>query len=190
MMAPVLDATALLHGDAEAEFFDPAGVRVVKEFSQAPRLSGLAGTSVALLSNRKRNADALLERIGEILRVEHGVSAVLVEAKDAMSLPAPESQLAGIASRVEAVVVAVGDCGSCSATSVMDAIAAERIGVPAVPIVTEQFRSGAEMVSSIQGAEGFPIAYVEHPIATLDKDGIQDRARAAVAEIVRILCIE
>ena len=69
----------------------------------------------------------------------------------------------------------------------MDAVAAERYGLPAVPIVTEAFRSGAEVVASIQGATGFPIAYVEHPIATLDDDELRARARIAVDGVIGIL---
>ncbi|MCR2808406.1 MULTISPECIES: UGSC family (seleno)protein [unclassified Microbacterium] len=168
-------------------FYEPCGFTESKDFSPAPRVGRLVGLSVGLLSNRKRNADRLLEFVAEILASQHGIASSIVDEKEAMSLPAPEAQLRSMAERVEALVVAVGDCGSCSATTVMDAIAAERFGLPAVPIVTEQFRSGAEMVASIQGADDFPIAYVEHPIATLDDDGLRERAQRAVDQVVAIL---
>jgi len=173
--------------DLEARFYEPCGTETAKDFSGAPRVARLQGTTIALLSNQKRNADRLLELVAQLLLDEHGIGATVVDKKEAMSLPAPDDQLRDLARRAEALVVAVGDCGSCSATSVMDAVAAERLGLPAVPIVTGQFQSGADMVATIQGATGFPMAYVEHPIATLDEDGLRERARAAVEQIVAIL---
>jgi len=176
--------------DLEATFYDPAGSSDERSFTPAPRPRGTQGATVALLSNQKRNADKLLAAIDRILREEHGVATTMTEVKTAMSLPAPADQLHSLAQRADALIVAVGDCGSCSATSVMDAIAAERFGIPAVPIVTDSFRIGAETVAEIQGAPGFPVAYVQHPIATLSDDEITARARDAVAAAMRILAGE
>ena len=186
MTTDTLSATAVLDVYAD-ELYDPTGSQAAHVYQAAPRVRSLAGTTVALLSNQKRNADILLGHVADLLQQEHGVTATILDAKVAMSMPAPADQLRSLAGRAEVLVTAVGDCGSCSATSVMDAIAAEAYGIPSVPIVTEQFRSGAEMVTEIQGAEGFPIAFVEHPIATLDDAQLRDRARVAVGRIVDIL---
>lgn len=173
--------------DDELFFYDPTGTARDHSYTAAPRVRSLTGVTVALLSNQKRNADALLGHIAELLRDEHGATATLIDVKEMMSRPAPDDQLQSLAGRAEVLVTAVGDCGSCSATSVMDAIKAESFGIPSVPVVTEQFRSGAEMVSEIQGAPGFPMAIVEHPIATLDDAQLRERAASAVEQIVRIL---
>jgi hypothetical protein len=49
----------------------------------------------------------------------------------------------------QAVVVGVGDCGSCSSCSLHDAIAAERQGVPAIGVMTTRFVSAAEMMCRV-----------------------------------------
>lgn len=173
--------------DDEARFYDPTGEAAERSFHPAPRVPAVAGATVALLDNGKRDADRFLRHLAAVLQEEYGVAATVGDRKETTALPAPAEQLRALGEQASALVVAMGDCGSCSATSVMDALAAERLGIPAVPIVTEAFRSGAEMVAVLHGAPGYPAAFVAHPIATVDDAGLRERARVAAAEVVRIL---
>lgn len=173
--------------DDEARFYDPTGEAAERSFAPAPRVTSIAGTTIALLDNGKLDADRFLGHLATVLREEHGVAATVGDRKETTALPAPADQLTALGGQASALIVAMGDCGSCSATSVMDAIAAERLGIPAVPIVTDAFRAGAEMVAMLHGAPGYPAAFVAHPIATVDDEGLRTRARVAANEIVRIL---
>ncbi len=64
---------------------------------------------------------------------------------------------------------------------------AERNGVPAVSIMTTAFVDAAELMARVQGVPLHPFAVIEHPIASADSTGIDDRARIAVVKAVEIL---
>lgn len=57
-----------------------------------------------------------------------------------------------------------------------DALAAERIGVPAVAIVTEPFVASATEIARIEGLPGYRFVTIPHPIAGDDDDALRDKA--------------
>ena len=71
-----------------------------------------------------------------------------------------------------------------------DAIAAERVGVPAVGVMTEKFVSAAELMSRALGADGYPFAVIDHPVSSATSDELLARAEATVEAIARITGIE
>ena len=70
--------------------------------------SRLAKQVIALLDNRKGNANHLLARIGAGLRAQ-GAAETPLWSKPIFSRPAPEPIVAEIAARCDAVVTAIGD---------------------------------------------------------------------------------
>ncbi len=62
-----------------------------------------------------------------------------------------------------------------------DAIAAERLGVPAVGIMTTQFVSAAELMARVLGADGYPFAVIDHPISSATPEQLAARAAQAAA---------
>ena len=68
-----------------------------------------------------------------------------------------------------------------------DAIIAERLGVPAVGIMTTEFVSAAELMRRVLGAESHAFATIDHPISSASGDELADRARKAVAQSAEIL---
>ncbi len=72
------------------------------------RLSTLAGRTVGLLDNGKRNVDTLLDHLEALLRLQHGVSTVVRLHKPDASRPAPEDVVKEFAG-CDAVISAVGD---------------------------------------------------------------------------------
>ncbi len=64
---------------------------------------------------------------------------------------------------------------------------AERNGVPAVSIMTTAFVDAAELMARAQGVPLHPFAVIEHPLASVDPTGIDDRAQIAVVKAVEIL---
>ena len=56
------------------ELLDPTVEQPVQAVSFSPRPQALAGKRVALIENTKYNSDKLLQRIGDILKKEHGVA--------------------------------------------------------------------------------------------------------------------
>jgi hypothetical protein len=68
-----------------------------------------------------------------------------------------------------------------------DALQAERLGIPAVAIITDRFVSTVDAVGRWSGLPGYPYAVLEHPFAGNDEATLQAKAAIAVRAIVPLL---
>ena len=68
-----------------------------------------------------------------------------------------------------------------------DAIEAERLGIPAVAVITERFLRSAQLVGELNGLPGYPFVVIGHPVANDDDAALRLKAEAAVREIVPLL---
>lgn len=64
---------------------------------------------------------------------------------------------------------------------------AERLGIPAVGIMTDRFVVTARLVAQLNGLPDYPFAVIVHPVANNDDDTLRAKARAAVDQIVPML---
>ena len=64
---------------------------------------------------------------------------------------------------------------------------AERLGIPAVGIMTEKFVSAAELMGRVLGADGYPFVTIPHPISSATGEELVAAARNAAAECVALL---
>jgi hypothetical protein len=85
---------------------------------------------------------------------------------------------------VDAVVVGVGNCGSCTPAVIRGAIAAERAGLPAVSIVSSGFIGQAVAVAVALGLESAPIAEYPGIIPFDSADEFAEKVREAVVPAV------
>ncbi len=74
----------------------------------APAVPSLAGRTIGLLDNRKKNSDRLLDFVEEILCREHGVGRVVRARKADPSRPASEEIMARF-DGCDALFTGVGD---------------------------------------------------------------------------------
>jgi hypothetical protein len=153
----------------------------------ASRPAGLQGRTVGLLANTKRNAEQFLDAVADLLAAEHGAADVVRRRKLSITDPVPADTLAELVAACDVVVVGVGDCGSCSASAVADGLALEAAGVPAVVICSDAFTVSADAMARLQGSPGYGYITTAHPVAPLDADGVRERARLALPEIVGTL---
>jgi hypothetical protein len=91
------------------EFLDPTAEAIAQEVPRVPGLPSLAGKRVALIDNTKTNSDRLLEKIGDILKVEHGVAETRVWRKRNPSVPIEDPALAEVRDKFDIAVAGVGD---------------------------------------------------------------------------------
>ncbi len=91
------------------ELLDPTVEQPAQSISFAPRPSALAGKRVALIENTKHNSDRLLERIGDILKKEHGVSEWKLFHKHNSSVPAHKEVIDEVKGAYDLMVAGVGD---------------------------------------------------------------------------------
>lgn len=68
-----------------------------------------------------------------------------------------------------------------------DALEAERLGIPAVAVITDRFTRSADLVAKINGLPGYPYAVIGHPIAGDSDDALRAKAEIALERIVPLL---
>jgi hypothetical protein len=73
---------------------------------------------------------------------------------------------------------------------VADGIIFERLGVPAVSIVTNAFTQSSNAMATIQGAPGYRYAMVPHPLSSLTPDECHQRAGEVLPQVLSILGLE
>jgi hypothetical protein len=64
-----------------------------------------------------------------------------------------------------------------------DSIMAERLGVPAVGVMTTRFVTAAKLMAKVLGMPDYPFAVIEHPISNAGDAGLEARARATLKDI-------
>ncbi len=153
----------------------------------AGRKPDLRGSKVGLLANVKRNAEQFLDDVGALLQQDHGVAGVVRRKKMSITDPVPPDILAELVAECDAVVVGVGDCGSCSASAVADGLALEAAGIPAVVVCSDAFSVSADAMAALQGSPGYHYVQTAHPVAPLTPPELRERAVAALPEIVATL---
>jgi hypothetical protein len=87
----------------------------------------------------------------------------------------------------DAVVLGVGDCGSCSAAAIADGVNFERQGLPAAVICSEAFVATADAMAEIQEASGYHYVTTPHPVAGLSPEQVAERADLAADRIAAML---
>jgi hypothetical protein len=68
-----------------------------------------------------------------------------------------------------------------------DAIAAERLGIPAVAVITDRFERSAQVVAELNGLPGYPFASIAHPVANDSDEALRAKAVLAARRIVPLL---
>lgn len=68
-----------------------------------------------------------------------------------------------------------------------DGILLERAGIPAVSLCTDAFKITAEAMANQMGFPGYQYVAVSHPIASRTEKEIDEMARDALPNVIRVL---
>jgi hypothetical protein len=169
------------------ELLDPTREAAGAEPTYAARSGTLAGKRVGLIENTKFNSDNILRKIGEILVAKHGAASYKLYRKRYSSVPAHEEILQDIQANCDVMVAGIGDCGSCSSGSVLDGILLEMRDIPSASIITHLFVNTGKAMAKQWSDPDYKFLVMEHPIANLPDDLLQQRAEQIVPEIVELL---
>jgi hypothetical protein len=149
----------------------------------APRVSSPSDATLLLICNGKPRARELLTFVGEELQKRLDISTVEIHQKPAASTLLEPELVATLAARSTFVVTGVGDCGSCSACSLHDAVQFEKEGTPATLVLTTVFEQHVESFARNLGMPGYPVAPVRHLVSSLSDDELRQVA-ADVAPLI------
>jgi hypothetical protein len=169
------------------ELLDPTREAEGSAPTYAERPRSLKGARVGLIENTKFNSDDILKRIGEILIRDHGAASYKLYRKRYSSVPAHDEIIQDLVKNCDVMVAGVGDCGSCSSGSVLDGILLEMRNIPSASIITHLFENTGRAMAKQWGNKDYRFLIMEHPIANLPEDLLQDRAERIVPEIVEVL---
>ena len=140
----------------------------------APRLDTLEGKAIGLWSNKKLNADNLLEFIRQELAKDYSFSIVHGVYDPGRLM---EEHEWGDLEQCDAVILANGDCGACSTSGIANAIEMEKKGIPAVLVSTTPFIDAVITTTKMSNMPSIEWAIVDHPIGSLDEDAVRQRAK-------------
>lgn len=68
-----------------------------------------------------------------------------------------------------------------------DSIVAERLGVPAVGVMTTRFVSAAELMCRVLGMPDYKFAVIDHPISSASDERLRAYAEATLAQARELL---
>lgn len=68
-----------------------------------------------------------------------------------------------------------------------DAISAEKLGIPAVAVITQRFLPTARAMWTFAGLKDYPVSCVAHPISHNTEAEVRSKAKEIVSHAVAIL---
>lgn len=179
--------TAQLAG-AGTQALQPIGFTPPVVATMAPPLALKPGTHIALLSNGKANGTELLEAVAQQLQREVGHELTFKHyRKPSVSVPATPEDVAEICATADAVICAIGDCGSCSSRTMRDAIDFELAGIPSVAIIADALIVPVNYMRRISGMPDYPFCITAFPVGNLTPAETTERAESIALEVLQLL---
>ena len=154
------------------------------------RLDGLDGKRIGFVWDYVFRGDEMFPLIEAEIR-RHHPDATFVPFETFGNIHGKESdpvldQLAAKLreQQVDAVVVGVGNCGSCTPAVVRGALIAERAGMPSVALVSSGFKNQAEAVARAYGLSDLSLAVYPGVIPFDSREQLEEKIRDTVAPAV------
>ena len=168
----------------EIEVFVPVASAEFRDIGLARR--GEVRT-LGFLWNDKPNGDILLRTLERLLKEELGVSNTIFRKKPFASSSAPEDVIEELSGKSDLVILAVGDCGSCTSWLIHDAVELEKRGTPTVSILTDEFSSLGKMEAQALSMPRLPTVIIPHPVGGIKEREVEDKAKKALGEILKAM---
>jgi hypothetical protein len=92
-----------------------------------------------------------------------------------------------VGSGLDACIVGLANCGSCTSWTIHDALVADAAGLPTTAVATEQFMDLARALARRNGRSGLRIEQLPYPLHTLPEENIRDIARQQYRSLLRTL---
>jgi hypothetical protein len=161
----------------------PLGRLTVEALDENSGLANLAGKKIAFVWDLLFSGDKMMEEIQQLLADRHsGIEFVGHENFENVHGPEERrvvAELPGLLETmgVDAAVIGVGACGSCTPAVLRACIAVERSGIPAVGIISEGFGRQAVAIARAQGLERPRVAHYPGVIVADDEATLRQKSR-------------
>jgi len=86
---------------------------------------------------------------------------------------------------IDAAVVGLANCGSCTSWTIHDALSAVGVGLPTVAVATTHFEDLAHNLARRGGRSGLRLQLLPYPLDILPKDQVHDIARNQYRSFLR-----
>jgi hypothetical protein len=96
-------------------------------------------------------------------------------------------ELEAFLGRVDACIVGLANCGSCTSWTIHDALAADARGLPTTAVVTDQFVDLAKALTRRAGRSGLRLHVLPYPLHTRPEEDVRDIAREQFRSVLRTL---
>ena len=70
-----------------------------------------------------------------------------------------------------------------------DAISSERLGTPAVAVMTSKFVDAAELMASVLGMPDYKFAVIDHPVSSASDEELEKRAQVTLDAIQELILV-
>ncbi len=70
-----------------------------------------------------------------------------------------------------------------------DAISSERVGTPALGVMTSKFVDAAELMARVLGMPDYKFAIIEHPVSSATDAELEARARVTLEAIEELVIV-
>ena len=166
---------------------EPTSKAKIKEIEMVPRPSKLDGGVIGFLWNDKPNANFLLERFAELLTDDLKLAEVIHCHKVSTAEAAPEEIINELSRKCNAVVIASGDCGSCTSYVIHDAAELEKRGTPTVSVCTDEFSALGRTEAEALSFPYLAILEVPHPLGGVSIEETRAKADQAIDALLELL---
>jgi Fe-S cluster biogenesis protein NfuA len=110
-----------------------------------------------------------------------------VQGQDGAAGDTQREEYAAFLNSVDAAVVGLGNCGSCTSHTIKDAVAALDAGLAAVGVTTAHFEQLGHALAELYGRPGLRLQVLPYPLDTRSEDEVRRLARDAYPSLVTLL---
>jgi hypothetical protein len=138
----------------------------------------LTGLTIGLRTDRAWRSWQLIASVWEQLLQRDGATTIAVETGAQIGDPASSDRkhIEELANQVDAAIVGLGTCGSCTTYTIKDSVAIAEHHKPVVAVVCEEFTVHGHNVARHVGHGDLPVLVLPYPLEARPSDELEQIA--------------
>lgn len=177
-------------GAGEVTIVDPAAEVADRDMFPGPDAGDLRGKTVGFrVDVLWRSWDWVVDEWCKALAGDGVSSAVWRRAQglDGAAGDTQHQELGAFLGSVDAAVVGLGNCGSCTSWTIKDSVAAVNAGLPTVGVTTAHFEQLGRTLAANYGRAGLRLYVLPYPLDTRPEEEVRGIARDTYGDMLKLL---